>query len=120
MTRAHFAGRIALVLGRRPTVDLPEVFARARQAQTDMIILAVGFPLSARQQEIVDEAIALAVDTEVWLEARIAYRAREVSSWVQRTDEVVLSATGWERRRIGWALRRAGLAPAPRPQPAAR
>ncbi|MGZ4105306.1 MAG: hypothetical protein ACXVP8_08585 [Actinomycetota bacterium] len=112
--------RTVLVLGRHPAVDLGAWFAAAKEAAGDLLILAVGFPLTAEQQRAVNDAVAMAVDTGVWLEARIAYRARDVSSFVHRDDRVHVFAAGKEERTIGRALRRAGLSPGARGGVAAR
>lgn len=111
--------RTVLVLGRQPAVDLGAHFAAARAVASDVLIVAVGFPLSPDQQRVVNDAVALAVESGVWMEARIAYRPRELAEYVHRDDRVQVFADGREERAIGRALRKVGLTPTSR-GPAAR
>jgi hypothetical protein len=102
------AARLVIVLGREPVVDIEQVVRRAWHEKSELVILNLGLPLTARQQDTIDAAMEAAGNGTIGLEARICYDARQVASNVHPSDEVILALSPRERRRIDKALRRIG------------
>jgi hypothetical protein len=99
--------RIVVVLGRgrldvEPTVHI----ARAAGRGTPLLMLALGYPVSPRQQAFITRAIDEAFDARVRLDARIVARLDELSTHVGATDDVTVVAAGRDERRIGSVLTR--------------
>lgn len=99
--------RLAVVLGRGgidvradPYVD------RAAERGLPLLVLTVGYPASAAQQEFVAEAIGRAVEARVFLDTILLPGPAELVTHLTLQDEVTVHADRRERRRIASALAR--------------
>ena len=99
--------RIVVVLGRgRMDVDPAVHVARAAGRGTPILMLALGYPVSQRQQAFITRAIDEALEARVRLDARIVARLDELAAHVGATDDVTVVAAGRDGRRIGSVLAR--------------
>jgi hypothetical protein len=99
--------RIVVVLGRgRVDVDPAVHVARAAGRGTPLLMLALGYPVSQRQQAFITAAIDEAFATRVHLDAQIVARLDELAAHVGATDDVSIVAAGRDQRRIGSVLAR--------------
>jgi hypothetical protein len=96
--------RKVFVLGREATLDV-EVTARAAvAARAQLVLLSLGYPVSAHQAGVVGEARGLAEELRLWLDAVLVTSPKQLSDLVGDDDEVTIIASGRERRRIERAL----------------
>jgi hypothetical protein len=99
--------RIVVVLGRgRVDVDPALHIARAAGRGAPLLVLALGYPVSQRQQAFVTRAIDEAFGSRVLLEALIVAQLDELATYVGATDDVTVVAAGRDERRIGSILSR--------------
>ena len=99
--------RIVLVLGRgRMDTDPAVHVARAAGRRTPVLMLALGYPVSQRQQAFITRATGEALDARVRLDAQIIARLDDLAAHVGATDDVTVVAAGRDKRRIGSVLAR--------------
>lgn len=99
------AERIVVVLGRgRWNADPAGFVARAAARQVPLVVEAVGYPVTGRQQAFVAEAVDRAFEARVHLDASVVAGPWEVAADLGAQDEVAIVAAGRERRRIGSSL----------------
>lgn len=99
--------RIVVVLGRgRMDADPVVHVARAARGSTPILMLALGYPVSPRQQAFITRAIDEALAARVRLDAQIVARLDELGAHVAATDDVTVVAAGRDTRRIGSILAR--------------
>ena len=99
--------RIVVVLGRgRMDVDPAVHVARAAGRGTPLLMLALGYPVSQRQQAFITRAIDGSLEAHVRLDALIISRLDELTAHVGATDDVTVVAAGRDKRRIGAVLAR--------------
>lgn len=94
--------RIVVVVGRQPGVFPVEATAVPGGAR--LIVLAVGWPLTDRQQQAVDEAKAVARTAQVVLDAILVSSSRAAAAHVLPDDDVFVAAHESEARRVRRAL----------------
>jgi hypothetical protein len=126
MERQPPGARWVFLLGRSAVLDLEDVARRAQVEPAQLVLLSLGYPVSAAQQAIVQQALQLAADLRLWLDAELVPAPRKVRELVRPTDEMTILAEGAERRRLERAagLRRrerpGDARPAEQPLPARR
>jgi hypothetical protein len=99
--------RMVLVLGRGLSAVSPSACVeRAAERGIPLVLLAVGYPVSAEQRAFVMEAIERAFDARVHLDAEIVLEAAALEHYVASADEVTVVAAGGDMRRIGLILAR--------------
>jgi hypothetical protein len=94
------AARIVIVLGRRKKVALRELVDRAWRERVPVVIVNLGFPLTASQQAVVGAALEAAATGAITLEAMIAYDARQAAAFLHDGDEVIYAASRGERTEV--------------------
>ena len=98
---------MVVVLGPGRTDVRPAAYvARAAERRLPLLVLAVGYPLSAEQQAFVTECIDRAFAGFVELDAQIVTAAEALGRHVAPSDEVTIVAAGRDERRIGSVLAR--------------
>jgi nucleotide-binding universal stress UspA family protein len=107
--------RKVFVLGRGATLDMEAVARRVVAEGAELVLLSLGYPVAHTQAAVVGDALRLAVELRLWLDAVLVKSPEEVAEFVREEDEVTILAVGSERRRIQRALagkvapRRAGF-----------
>jgi len=92
--------RLVVVLGRgRLDVDAAPYVERAAERGVPLLVLTIGYPVSAAQGDFVAEAIDRAFDARVSLDAILLAEPAELATHVTSADEVAVHA-GRGRRRI--------------------
>jgi hypothetical protein len=99
--------RLVIVLGRARENARPASFvARAAERDIPLVVLTVGYPVTERQQRFVAEAVGLAFDARVNLDAWVIATLEQIPQGIRPRDEVTIVAAGREERRIGSVLGR--------------
>ncbi|MDP9242842.1 MAG: hypothetical protein M3O84_06680 [Actinomycetota bacterium] len=99
-------GRRVYVLGKHALLeDLGAVARRAYVEDIPLVILSLGYPVSRRQQAIVDEALALAGELRIRLDVRLVTSLEQLPAMLAEGDEVAVLSSGFERLRLEWLLR---------------
>jgi Ca2+-transporting ATPase len=92
------------VLGREATLDV-EVATRAiGAAGGHLVLLSLGYPVSPNQAGVVGEAVSLAEELRLCLDAVLVTSPKQLADLVGDDDQVTIIASGRERRRIERAL----------------
>jgi hypothetical protein len=102
--------RYVLVLGRN-TENLgspTSLVALARGNELEVSLLSVGFPVTPQQQAFVAEAVDLAVDAGIRLDAEILAGTADIAGHIRGGEDVRVASRGLERRRIEAILRKRG------------
>ncbi len=94
------AARLVIVLGRGKKIDLKPLVDRAWKERIPLVIINLGFPLTASQQKVVDAALEAAGTGVIALDAMIAYDARQAVAFLHEGDDVVFAAARSERKEI--------------------
>jgi hypothetical protein len=98
--------RVVVVLGRgRLDVGAAPYVERAAQRDIPLVVLTIGYPVTAAQQEFVAEAIDRAFDARVFLDAILLAEPAELATHLTVADEVSVQA-GRDRRRIASVVAR--------------
>lgn len=102
--------RYLLVLGRNTeNLGSPEALvAMASENELEVTLLSIGFPVTQQQQAFVAEAVDLAVDAGIRLDAEILAGAADLVGRVGEGEEVKVASRGFELRRIQSILRKRG------------
>jgi len=100
VTASPRAARIVIVLGRAKRVDLKPLVDRAWKERVPLVVINLGFPLTASQQKVVDASLEAAGTGAIALDAMIAYDARQAVSFLHEGDEVLYAASRAERRGV--------------------
>jgi hypothetical protein len=99
--------RMVLVLGRgRLGVDAARCVARAADHGVPLLVLAVGYPTTGRQQRFVAAAVDRAFELRVQMEAEMVPELSGISPRLRPEDDVMVVAAGREGRDIGSAVAR--------------
>jgi nucleotide-binding universal stress UspA family protein len=131
--------RRVFVLGRGASLDVEPVARRVVAEGAELILLSLAPPSDLGQATAVGDALRLADELRLWVDAVLVTSPEQAASFVHEGDEVTVLANGSERRRIERALggrvrlppavparhhpapprrRRAGRSGAPSPRPA--
>ncbi len=106
MIEVTVSTRLVVVLGRgRLEVRAVPYVERAAERDIPLLVLTIGYPVSAAQQDFVAEAIDRAVDARVFLDAILLAEPAELATHLTIADEVSVHA-GRDRRRIASVLAR--------------
>ena len=100
--------RTVVVLGRSARgATLPSV----AEVRDTILVVAIGWPLTDRQREVLDRAGELARTARVVLDAHLVSSAPAAAALVASEDRLVLDARAGEARRIRRSLGRGPIAP---------
>lgn len=72
-----------------------------------IVLVSLGYPVSASRADLVRDAVGLARELGLWLDAVLVTSTSELPALVEDGDRVTIVAKGRERRRIERALDRA-------------
>jgi hypothetical protein len=98
--------RLVVVLGRgRLDVEAAPYVERAAERGVPLLVLTIGYPVSAEQGAFVAEVIDRALDARVFLDAILLAEHAELATHLTTTDEVSVHA-GRDRRRIASVMAR--------------
>jgi hypothetical protein len=107
MAFAPTAPRSVVVLGRTAEFGDPEPLVdTAAQRHGEVLLLTMGYPVTASQRSFVARAVDRAIEAGVPLIAEIVTGTADLARMVGSTDRVEVSARGRERRRIESVLGR--------------
>ncbi len=95
--------RTVMLLGRRPSVNWEEVRDGLRPDGT-LVVLSLGYPVTAGQRTVLLEAQQLAADAEAWFDGLLVTSIQEMLAAVRPEDEVLVAARGRERKQLSAAL----------------
>lgn len=114
-----------MVLPAEPSVDLVETVRKAGRDRAELLLLSVGYPQSAAQQELVAQALDLGSELCVPVEARLVWTLDEAKILVETARDVSIAASGPDRKRLQAILKTphpalAGVATWEPHEPAAR
>jgi hypothetical protein len=99
-------GRRVYVLGKHALLeDLGAVARRAYLENVPLVILSLGYPVSDRQQAIMDEGLALAGELRIHLDVRLVTSLDQLPALLGEGDEVAVLSSGFEHLRLEWLLR---------------
>jgi nucleotide-binding universal stress UspA family protein len=96
--------RRVFVLGRRAILDVEAVVRRVVAEGAELVLLSLGHPQTTTQAAAVGDALRLAAEIRLWLDTVLLTAPEEVADLVLEGDEVIVLASGSERRRIERAL----------------
>lgn len=98
-------GRRVLVLASEPSVNLAEVVRRASRDRAELLVLSLGSSPTPAQRELADQALDLAFELRIPVEARLVTTVEEAKALAENAREVLVAASGLERRNLEAALR---------------
>ena len=99
--------RHVYVLGGHVRTDAMALAQRALESGGEIVLIAVGYPLSRQQQRLVETTVALVGRMHVDLDAILVASTDELGPHIQRGDHIEVLASGLERRRLSRAVDRA-------------
>jgi hypothetical protein len=102
-----FFSRIVVIVGHEPG-DMAEVLGPRLPRRNEVLLLSIGYPATAEQQEAFREALHLAAEAGAVFDSRLVLSARAAIAFIEPEDEVTIAAAGREGRRIEAVLRRRG------------
>lgn len=94
------------MLGEEPSLEIEDEAREAARAGRQLVLVVVGRRVTPRQRGIVEEAIRVAGEVRVSLDAVWVTSAEEARDLVSQGDEVTILASGGERRWLERALGR--------------
>ena len=97
-------GRWVFVLGRSAVLDVEDVATRAAAQHAELVLLSLGYPVSPKQDAVVQAALREAADHQVWFDAVLVPSPKRFGEYVHAGDEVTIVASGSERRKLDRAL----------------
>jgi hypothetical protein len=100
-TRPRIAGRIVVLLGNRPNLDVHRIAGRAEREGRQLILVTLSNTASPCQVKILQELARLSWS---WMEL-LSYGVAHRLDVVRDDDEVIIAARGRERRRLVSSLR---------------
>src|SRR6266516_903812 len=98
--------RKVFILGRGADLDVEAVAHQVQAEGAELVLVSVGHPAAAAQAAIVGDALRLADELRLWVDAALVTSAEQISELLVETDEVSVLASGAERRRLERALGR--------------
>ena len=81
---------------------------QALESGGEIVLIAVGYPLSRQQRRLVETTVALVGRMHVDLDAILAASPDEIRLHLRPGDHVEVIASGLERRRLARAVDRRG------------
>ena len=103
------AARRVFVLGRHAELDVRAEAGRAVEEGRQLVLLSVGYPVTPAQDAVVQDALHVAHDLRLWLDAILVPSSKDLADLVGSDEEVTVVARGAERRRLERALHHATL-----------
>ena len=91
--------RMVFVLGRRTRLGAREIEAASAHA-AEIVVLSLGYPVSRAQRRAVEAALELAVRLNVTMDALLVVTATELADAIAPSDQVVVTGSRAERRRL--------------------
>lgn len=91
--------RTVVLLGRRPPVDWEHV-AGGLGPDNELVILSLGYPVTAAQRQVLLRAQEIAARVGAWFDAILVTSTNDMFAALQPDDEVHIVAAGLERRRL--------------------
>ena len=105
MDEAPSRPRRVLILGRSARVDLSTHAERALADGAKLVLVTIGYPVPEPHARAVSEALRLAEERELFVDAALAQDAVEARDFVRAGDEVTIVAARREHRRIERSVR---------------
>lgn len=100
------ARRRVYVLGKQSLLeDLRSVAERAALDDVPLVLLSLGYPVTAAQEAVMEEAFALADELRVHLDVQLVTRLDDLPGLLEEGDEVAVLSSGFEHLRLEWLLR---------------
>jgi nucleotide-binding universal stress UspA family protein len=96
--------RKVFVLGRDATLDVESTARRVIADKAELVLLSMGHPVAPAQQAVIGDAMRLADQLRLWVDAALVSSSQQLAELVQRSDDVTVLASGGERREIERAL----------------
>lgn len=94
-------GRIVLVLGQDPALDVEPIIRKAWKENLELVVLNLGWvPLSSGQKKICDAALEAAGRGLVWLEEKIIADPADIPGLLREDDIVYLALSLLEQKRM--------------------
>ena len=103
--------RRVFVLGREATLDVEAVARGVVAERAELVLLSLGYPTGANQAAVLGEALRLAAEIRLWMDAVLVTKPEELPEHLRDGDDVTILASGSERRRIERALGRKARRP---------
>lgn len=97
--------RRVFVLGRRGTFDVGAEARRAAADGAELVLLSVGYPVTPSQSSAVEEGARIAFDLRLPFDAVLITQRKGLVDHVWPAEQVVVVATGRERRTLSRLLR---------------
>lgn len=95
--KVETSARVVFVLGRKTELDVGELAEAA--VASEVVILSLGFPVSAEQRRVIDAALALAAGSRVALDLVLVTAVSELRE-LASDAHVVVTGSRRERRRL--------------------
>src|SRR2546427_6333897 len=92
--------RRVYVLGRGATLDVEAVARKVIGEGSELVLLSLGYPSDSAQAGVVGDALRLADELRLWLDAVLVSNPAQLPQFIDDGDEVNVLAMGRERRRI--------------------
>jgi hypothetical protein len=102
-----FFSRIVVIVGHEPG-DVAGVLGPRIAGRNEVLLLSIGYPPTPAQREAFRVALRLTSDAGIVFDSRLVLSPRGAIGFIEPEDEVAVSATGHERRRLEAVLRRRG------------
>jgi nucleotide-binding universal stress UspA family protein len=99
LDRATRARRV-FILGRDVALDVEPVACRIAETGDELVLLSLGYPVSASQTAAVEQALRLAESLTLWMDAVLVTDVRQLAELLRVGDDVTVLASGAERKRI--------------------
>ena len=96
--------RRVLILGRSASVDLAPHADRALAEGAQLVLVTVGYPVPGPHTRAVTDALRLADERGLFVEAALALSPDEARDFVRTGDRVTIVAEGREQRKIERAV----------------
>jgi nucleotide-binding universal stress UspA family protein len=97
--------RRVFVLGRRGTFDVGAEARRAAADGAELVLLSVGYPVTASQSSAVEEGARIALDLRLRFDAVLITQRKRLVEHVWPAEQIVVVAGGRERRTLSRLLR---------------
>ena len=97
--------RVVFVLGRTTSLDARDLAASVDSA-SEIVLLSVGYPLTAAQRRAVDGALALAPHLDILVDIQLVTTPRDLPGMVGTGSRVIVTGSAREQRRLRRSLQR--------------
>jgi hypothetical protein len=95
--------RTVLLLGRRPSVEWGTLRA-ALCRDEELVVLSLGYPVSAGQRAALLQAQDLAEEMGAWFDALLVTSMQRMFAILEPDDVIHVAARGWQGKRLRAAL----------------